>query len=154
MLVDSWCSDEECDLYSLPGKLLNGGLHRAVHVALDLPGVPQSQRVIRKVCQKPSVHALQSHKFIFSWVLMRFCRAKCSGKVGTFHCFPVRIHFIPPCEDRSRWLPYKRSLIRIDLMGLLFCTPATILIKILTAGIYYAWQITTTKMGFASSWRG
>lgn len=65
VLMDSWCSDGACGLYLLPGKLINRGLHRALQElsrASGSPGAPQSQRVIRKGRQKPSVQAIQSHK--------------------------------------------------------------------------------------------
>lgn len=81
------------------------------------PGPPLSTsepeslgRAVRNLLSKLYNH---TNKFIFSWVLTRVCRAKYSGKVWTFYCFPVRIHFIAPCEDRCRWLPYKISLIRM-----------------------------------------
>lgn len=41
-----------------------------------------------------------------------------------------------------------------DFMCSLFWMPATVLIKTLTVGVHYAWQIATTEMGFAWSWRG
>lgn len=65
-------------------------------------------RAVRNLLSK-----LYDHTNKFIRVLTRVCRAKYSGKVWTFCCFPVRIHFIPSCEDRSRWLPYKISLIRM-----------------------------------------